>query len=201
MEEKIEVSKSNSKLVSILTLAVTLVAGLLSNFLILSFIPVIGGIIAVLGQIYRKRSRINVGMSIAIISFFILNYNLTFSIINLSLMLIIFISMMIVWAFARHNIMTSEIKKDLDSSEKNKYIKEFELISTSKIFKKMLIALLFGFIGSFIALTSYTGTILIPSLAVPLALLFSGVFLLSIYLIAVFLPERLEEQKRSDKEG
>jgi len=201
LEKKIKISKSNSKLVSVLTLAVTLVAGLLSNILILSFIPIVGGIIAVLGQVYHKRSRINVGMSISLISFFILNYNLTFNIINLSLVLIIFISLMIVWAFARHNIMTSEIQKDLDTSEENKYIKEFELISTSKIFKKMLIALLFSFIGSFIALTSYTGTILIPSLAVPLALLFSGVFLLSIYLITVFLPERLEEQKQSDKKG
>ena len=185
--------RSNSKMMLILTLAITLIAGLLSNFLILAFIPVIGGIIAVLGQIYNKRSQINVGMSVAILSFFLLNYNLSFNIINLSLILIIFIAMMVIWAFARHNLMSSEIKKDLDENEENKYLKEFELKSTTKLAKKMMMALVLGFMGSFIALSSYTGTLLIRSLAVPLALFFAGVFLVILYILTVYLPKYSEE--------
>lgn len=186
--------RSNSKMMLILTLAITLIAGSLSNFLILAFIPVIGGIIAVLGQIYNKRSQINVGMSVAILSFFLLNYNLSFNIINLSLILIIFIAMMVIWAFARHNLMSSEIKKDLDENEENKYLKEFELKSTTKLAKKMMMALVLGFVGSFIALSSYTGTLLIRSLAVPLALFFAGIFLVVLYILTVYLPKYAEAQ-------
>lgn len=177
----------------ILTLAITLIAGLLSNFLILAFVPVLGGIIAVLGQIYNKRSQINVGMTVAILSFFLLNYNLSFNFINLSLILIIFITMMVIWAFARHNLMSAEIKKDLDENEEDKYLKEFELKSTTKLAKKMMMALVLGFMGSFIALSSYTGTLLIRSLAVPLALFFAGVFLVILYILTVYLPKYSEE--------
>ena len=190
--------KSNSKMMLILTLAITLIAGLLSNHLILAFIPVIGGIIAVLGQIYNKRSQINVGMAVAILSFFLLNYNLSFNLINLSLILLIFIAMMVIWAFARHNLMSSEIKKDLDENEENKYLKEFELKSTTKLAKKMMMALVLGFMGSFIALSSYTGTLLIRSLAVPLALFFAGVFLVILYILTVYLPKYSEEKNEDE---
>ncbi len=186
--------KSSSKTMLILTLVITLIAGLLSNFLILAFVPVLGGVIAVLGQIYNKRSQINVGMTVAILSFFLLNYNLSFNLINLSMILIVFIGMMVIWAFARHNLMSAEIRKDLDEDDDNKYLKEFELKSTSKLAKKMIIALVLGFIGSFIALSSYTGTLLVRSLAVPLALFFAGIFLVILYILTVYLPKYSEAQ-------
>lgn len=193
MEKKIKISSSNSGIISILILAVSSVAGLLSNFLLFSFVPLIGGIIAVLGVRYNKRSRINFGMAISILSFFLLNYNTAFTIINLSMVIIIFIAMMILWAFAGHDLMISEIKKDLDNDEDNKYLKEFELKSISTLAKKMVLALLLAFLGSLIALYSYTGTFLIPSLAVPLTLFFAAIFLLIIYILAVYIPKYSEE--------
>ena len=195
MEEKVKSNKSTSKMMLTLTLAITLIAGLLSNYLILAFIPVIGGIIAVLGQIYNKRSQINVGMSVAILSFFLLNFNLSFNLINLSLILLIFIAMMVIWAFARHNLMSAEIRKDLDEDEDNKYLKEFELKSTTKLAKKMMMALGLCFIGSLIARSSYTGALLIRSLAVPLALFFAGIFLVVLYVLTVYLPKYSEAQR------
>ncbi|MFP4050562.1 MAG: hypothetical protein ACLFVB_02345 [Thermoplasmata archaeon] len=193
MEKKIRISSSNSRIISVLILAVSSAAGLLSNFLLFSFVPVIGGIIAVLGVIYNKRSRINFGMAIAILSFFLLNYNTAFTIINLSMIIILFIAMMVLWAFAGHDLMTSEIKKDLDNDEDNRYLKEFELKSISRLAKKMVLALLLSFLGSLIALYSYTGTFLIPNLAVPLTLFFAAVFLLIIYILAVHIPKYSEE--------
>ncbi|MFW6195869.1 MAG: hypothetical protein ACOC5D_00910 [Thermoplasmatota archaeon] len=193
MEKKIRISSSNSRIISILILAVSSAAGLLSNFLLFSFVPVIGGIIAVLGVRYNKRSRINFGMAIAILSFFLLNYNTAFTIINLSMIIILFLAMMVLWTFAGHDLMTSEIKKDLGNDEDNRYLKEFEHKSISRLAKKMAITISLSFLGSLIALYSYTGTFLIPSLAVPLTLFFAAVFLLIIYILAVYIPKYSEE--------
>lgn len=198
MEKKMKITSSNSRMISVLTLTVTLIAGLLSNFLLFSFVPLLGGVIAVLGHVYQKRSRINVGMAIAIVSFFLLNYNLSFTLINLSIVLTVFISMMVLWAFARHNLMTAEIKSDMDFDKNNRYLKEFEHKSTTKLTKKMILAFILAFFGSFIALSSYTGTLLIRSLAVPLAVFFAGVFLFVIYVVTVLLPQYSEEENQDE---
>lgn len=181
-------------LIPSITIAVTFIAGYFSQNSYYWFLPLIGGAITVLGEIFSWKSFINIGMSTAVLSFFFLNYALAFTLTNLSFLLIILTSMMIVWSFGRNYLITSKIKKDIKKEDKEGYLKEYQIQSSTDILSGFLVSLLITFTGSLIALYSYTDVFMVSSIAILLAVIFSGVVFAVIYILAIVLPKYLKDK-------
>jgi len=177
---------------TLIILVVTFVAGFISQNTNLWFLPLLGGIIAVLGEIFGKNSLINGGMSISVLAFFFLNYTLAFTVTNLTVLLVIFILMIITWVIAKNNLVTSQIKKDLVENKNDNFLREYEIQSTTEVITELLIAFLIAFLGSMIALYSYTDIFMVSSLAVPLAIIFSAIVFIVIYVLTEVLPKYLK---------
>jgi len=186
--------KSNLIIIPILTILITFIAGIISQNVNLWFLPLIGGGVAVLGEIFYFRSMVDIGMCEAIVTFFFLNYTLPFNVINLGILLSIFTIMLILWIFGRNYLITSKIKKEIIGDKKDEYLREYEIQSTIEIVTDSLTAFLIAFVGSMIALYSYTNILIVSSLAVPLAVIFSALVFIVIYVIIVILPRYLKGQ-------
>lgn len=192
MEKKINFPSLRVIVMSLIILVVTFVAGFISQNTNLWFLPLLGGIISVLGEIFGKNSLINGGMSISVLSFFFLNYTLAFTVTNLTVLLVIFILMIITWIIAKNNLVTSQIKKDLVENKNDNFLREYEIQSTTEVITELLIAFLIAFLGSMIALYSYTDIFMVSSLAVPLAIIFSAIVFIVIYVLTEVLPKHLK---------
>lgn len=197
MEEKIKQHNFELFIIISFTILVTFIAGFISQNSNLWFLPLIGGIVAVIGDGFKHKWLINIGICTGILSFFFLNYTLTFTITNLSILLIIFTLIMTTWVFSRNYLITSQIKQDLIEEENDdiRYLKEFKLQSNMNILKDLLIAFLIASTGSFIALYSYTDIFMISSLAVPLAVIFSAAVFGIVYILIEVLPKYLKDEE------
>ena len=197
MEEKIRQHNFDLFIIISSTILITFISGFISKNSNLWFLPLIGGIIALIGDVFKQKWLINIGIFTATLSFFFLNYTLSFTIINLSFLLIIFTLMMTIWVFSKSYLITSQIKEELiEEQDKDKrYFKEFKLHSSMNILTGLLIAFLIAFTGSFIALYSYTDIFMISSLAVPLAVMFSAAVFIIIYILIEVLPKYLKNEE------
>ena len=192
MEEKIKNIDSNMIIIPLLTVVVTFIAGYISNNANLWYLPLIGGTVTVIGELLSRKTLINIGMSTAILFFFFLNYTLAFNITNLSVLLLIFTAIVITWSLARNYLITSKIKKDMMNEGEDSYLEQYQIESTTEILSDILIALLIAFMGSMIALYSYTDIFMVSSMAVPLAVIFSAMVFGVIYILIEVLPRYLK---------
>lgn len=192
MEEKIKQHNFDLLIIIPFTILITFIAGFISQNSSLWFLPLIGGLVVIIGDLFKQKWLINTGICISLLSFFFLNYTLTFTITNLSVLLIIFTLITATWIFSRNYLITSQIKQDLIEEKDNKHLKEFKLQSSMDILTGVLLGFLIAFAGSFIALYSYTDIFMISSFAVPLAVIFSAAVFVIIYILIEGLPKYLK---------
>ncbi|MFW6195874.1 MAG: hypothetical protein ACOC5D_00935 [Thermoplasmatota archaeon] len=194
MEKKMKTQSLDKLILPLFILAVTFIAGVISQNPNLWFLPLIGGVVTVLGELFKQKWLINIGVSTAILTFFFLNYTLSFTLTNLTILLVLFIIMIIIWVFARNSLVTSQIKKDLVEEKDDKYLREYYIHSSTDMVTELLLAFLIAFIGSMIALYSYTDIFMVSSLAVPLAVIFSAFVFVVIYILIEVLPGYLTDK-------
>ncbi len=178
---------------SMATIIIAISAGLVPTIQSLWFLPLVGGIISVVGLNFEKPDMMDGGILLSIFSFLYIQRNIEPLLINLILALLIFFLLFTILVINRRAIVTSRIKKETVGDRWGEFQKDFELKSIISISYTMVSALLVASLGALIALYSPIGLDLTPGQATMIILGLAGAFFLITYLILDIIPKLSEK--------
>lgn len=156
------------------------------------FMILAGGAIAVAGMLIARAFLIDIGMFVSSVTFLYTNRTLNFNPTTLMVILIIFFLFFLVWALDRRSILTRRIKIEQEGNEGRKTLKHFELRSTLSIVTAFILSLSLTYVGAMIAAYSALGIGTSPSMAVPMAVIFGTIVMITLFLILRVLPKYSE---------
>ncbi len=177
---------------SIATLIITLSAGVVPSVQLFWFIPVIGGVVAVIGLFLERTTFMDIGVLFSIISFLVIHRLTIFTFTNMILVLVMFFLLLTMMIVNRRSLTLTRLKKDMAGEERPQTYREYELESIMAIGFTSLTAFVVSMIGGLIAVYSSLDIDLSPDHAVIFVLSLAVIFMFVIYLISEIIPRYTE---------
>ncbi|MFW6040321.1 MAG: hypothetical protein ACOC85_00615 [Thermoplasmatota archaeon] len=179
-------------ILSFITASICVISSIISmQYSIYWFITIMGGGVVVLGLLLRYPSVADGGLFLSIFFFIYAIRYLPFSVVTLMIVLGVFYLFVTLWVVIQREFSMMNVKRK--DEEKNEILLEFEMKSTINIFKKITLALVVAFTGSFLSLFSPLEVIGYKEWTGFLALIFGTLILIVLYIIVIVLPKMYKE--------
>lgn len=191
-------------------MAVIISASILSAGSTFWFLPLIGGLVSGYGLHRMDKRFIDYGHLFSILSFYLINRNMAFELINLILVIGFFFLFFSSWIVNRNEIFLESLERDShtemardrwDSSDKKKEQKEgrirsFEKSSLKAVLTFVMVGMLLTFTGTFMAMYGSVGIDFPSYYLEPLFILFGILTLSTAYVMIKILPPHINKKEK-----
>ncbi|MEF8873727.1 MAG: hypothetical protein V5A88_03535 [Candidatus Thermoplasmatota archaeon] len=187
--------KMESGFLFALILSLTVSMSLFSPQNVYRFFPLIFGVLAIVGYLFKKLFLFDIGIFLSFLFYLFANSGLPFDIYNLLAIMAFFFLMMGIWFYSRNVFLISGIEEVADSDGR---LSSYKRSSLSEILNTLLMSALLSIVASFIVLYSSLG-IAMDSRGETLlmVILSAAVFFITILIVKLLFSQKIKTGSES----